>query len=67
MAFAFNVCRIYFYIVDFGGAFNAPKTIVQTPIIPIPPTAYAMSLPAHQYNVQNANGPRDLPIWPGST
>ena len=34
--------------IDFGGAFNAPKTSAHTPNIPAPPIAYATSRPAHQ-------------------
>lgn len=42
---------------DADGAFRAPKTSPATASIQVPPTRYAVSLPAHQNKLQKTNGP----------
>ena len=65
-----NAILLYFYIVT-GlliinyvlclGVFNKNNTVPPTTAIPVAPTLYAISLPAHQYMVVNKAGPRPLP------
>lgn len=63
---AFAPFVLSFFISVPGGILNPPKTKPATATIPALPTAYANSLPAHQYSVQNRMGPRARPIWPTS-
>lgn len=54
----------HYFCIEPGGAFNPLRTSAHTPSMPTPPMLYAISLPAHQYKVQNVRGPSALPSCP---